>query len=143
MLTTTLSVSFEFAASHRLFRPELSDQENTVLFGKCANPHGHGHNYTLEVRVGGEIDPRSGMVVDASRLKAIVEEVVLADVDHKDLNRDTPWMQGKIPTSEILAQAIFERLASAIAKECSKGWLDSITLHETRRNSVTITRGQA
>jgi 6-pyruvoyltetrahydropterin/6-carboxytetrahydropterin synthase len=142
MLKTTLTVSFEFAASHRLFRPELSDQENTTLFGKCANPHGHGHNYTLEVRVGGQIEPRSGMVIDASRLKAIVEEVVLADVDHKDLNRDTPWMKGKIPSSEILAQAIFERLSTAVAKECSTAWLDSITLHETRRISVTVSRDQ-
>jgi 6-pyruvoyltetrahydropterin/6-carboxytetrahydropterin synthase len=142
MLKTTLTVSFEFSASHRLFRPELSDQENTTLFGKCANPNGHGHNYTLEVSVGGQIEPRSGMVIDASRLKAIVEEVVLADVDHKDLNRDTPWMKGKIPSSEILAQAIFERLSTAVAKECSTALLDSITLHETRRISVTVSRDQ-
>ncbi|MFN9942367.1 MAG: 6-pyruvoyl trahydropterin synthase family protein, partial [bacterium] len=72
----------------------------------------------------------------------IVEEVVLADVDHKDLNRDTPWMKGKIPSSEILAQAIFERLSTAVAKECSTALLDSITLHETRRISVTVSRDQ-
>jgi 6-pyruvoyltetrahydropterin/6-carboxytetrahydropterin synthase len=82
------------------------------------------------------------MVIDASRLKAIVEEVVIADVDHKDLNRDTPWMRDKIPTSEVLAQAIYERLAHAVSKEGSTAWLNSITLHETRRISVTVSRDQ-
>jgi 6-pyruvoyltetrahydropterin/6-carboxytetrahydropterin synthase len=140
MISTTIEVLFEFAASHRLFRPELSDQENFALFGKCANPHGHGHNYTLEVRVGGALDPLNSMIIDAGRLKSIVEDSIIADLDHKDLNRDTPWLRGKIPTTEVLTQAIFERLSEAIGKVATSARLESITVRETRRISVTVAR---
>jgi chaperonin GroES len=113
---------------------------DTVLFGKCANPNGHGHNYTLEVRVTGPIEPPGEMVIDAARLKAVVEESILRDVDHKDLNRDTPWLKGKVPTSEVVAHAIFVRLSEAMSAVSASAVLDSVTLHETRRISVTIRR---
>jgi 6-pyruvoyltetrahydropterin/6-carboxytetrahydropterin synthase len=141
MPVTTLSILFEFSASHRLYRPELSDGDNFALFGKCSNPNGHGHNYTLEVRVAGPVEPPGEMVVDASRVKALVEESILVDVDHKDLNKDTPWLKGQVPTTEVVANAIFARLAGAISSMSSSAVLESVTLHETRRISVTVKRG--
>jgi len=140
MTTISLSVSFEFAASHRLFRPDLSDEANKKLYGKCANPNGHGHNYILEVRVSGPLEPETGMVVDAGKLKALVEEEILADVDHKDLNRDTPWLKGKVPTTEVVARAIYERLTGSLSVISRDATLESITLHETRRISVTVSK---
>lgn len=142
MACVTLSVLFEFSASHRLFKPELSDADNEKLFGKCANKNGHGHNYALEVGVGGEVDSSTGMVIDAAALKELVEELVIKDVDHKDLNRDTPWLAGCMPTTEVLAQAIFDRLAQALSRRAPNAYLNSITLRETRRISVTVTRGK-
>lgn len=141
MTRVTISVLFEFSSSHRLYREDLTDTENVRLFGKCANKNGHGHNYILEVNVGGSVDPRTGMILDASVLKDIVETEVIKDVDHKDLNRDTPWMEGRIPTTEVLAQAIFARVAEAVQKRVSTAYLDSITVRETRRISVTVQRG--
>jgi 6-pyruvoyltetrahydropterin/6-carboxytetrahydropterin synthase len=140
MTRLILAVSFEFSASHRLYRVDLSDAENSKLFGKCANRNGHGHNYILEVRVGGEIDPYTGMILDASVLKELVESRVINDVDHKDLNRDTTWLEGCMPTTEVLAQAIFDRLAEAVSQCAPKAYLDSITVRETRRISVTVSR---
>lgn len=140
MVSLTLSVLFEFSASHRLYRNEWSELENARAFGKCSNPNGHGHNYTLEVRVSGALDPLTGMVLNAAVLKELVERCVLKDVDHKDLNKDTAWLEGLIPTTEVVAHAIFERLAPAIAEACSTAYLESITLSETRRISVTVTR---
>lgn len=118
----------------------MSDAENSKLFGKCANKNGHGHNYVLEVRVGGDIDPHTGMILDASVLKELVESLVINDVDHRDLNRDTPWLEGCIPTSEVLAKSIFDRVAEAVSKRVPSAYLDSITLSETRRISVTVNR---
>ncbi len=140
MARLTLSVLFEFSASHRLYRADLSDAENSNLFGKCANKNGHGHNYVLEVRVGGDIDPYTGMILDASVLKELVESRVINDVDHKDLNRDTPWLEGYMPTTEVLARAIFDRIAEAVSTRVPNAYLDSITLRETRRISVTVNR---
>jgi len=140
MTIVNLSVLFEFSASHRLYRSELSDEENEKLFGKCANKNGHGHNYVLEVEVGGTIDPYTGMVIDASLLKELVESLVIKDVDHKDLNRDTPWLEGCMPTTEVLAQNIFARIADGVPTRAPNARLDSITLRETRRISVTVTR---
>jgi len=140
MTTISLSVSFEFAASHRLFRPDLSDEANKKLYGKCANPNSHGHNYILEVRVSGPLEPETGMVVDAGKLKALVEEEILADVDHKDLNRDTPWLKGKVPTTEVVARAIYERLTGSLSVISRDATLESITLQETRRISVTVSK---
>lgn len=140
MPTLSLSVLFEFSASHRLYRPELSAEENRKLFGKCSNPNGHGHNYTLVVNVAGLVDATTEMVIDAGLLKDLVEREILQDVDHKDLNRDTPWLEGRVPTTEVVAQAIFDRLTVAVSKVSNTARLESITLHETRRISVTVTR---
>ncbi len=119
-----------FAAAHRLFKPELSDEENLKLFGKCSNPNWHGHNYTLEVIVAGEVDGETGFVMDLKDLKEIVRKTVITKVDHKNLNLDTDFMKGKIPTSENIVIAIWNELENKI----TKGKLFSVKLYETENN---------
>jgi 6-pyruvoyltetrahydropterin/6-carboxytetrahydropterin synthase len=100
----------EFSASHYYHNPEFSVEENRRIFGKCNNPHGHGHNYTLEVTVKGEVDHRSGFVVDLKELKEIMSREVLDAVDHRFLNKEVPEFRDVIPTTENLAIAIWKRL---------------------------------
>jgi len=119
-----------FAAAHRLFKPELSDKENYELFGKCSNPNWHGHNYTLEVTVIGEVDSETGFVLDIKKLKDIILENVISKVDHKNLNIDTDFMKGIIPTSENITIAIWNQLANIIPG----GKLYSVKLYETENN---------
>jgi len=119
-----------FAAAHRLFKPGLSDEENLELFGKCSNPNWHGHNYTLEVIVAGEVDTDTGFVMDLKELKEIVKKNVISKVDHKNLNLDTDFMKGKIPTSENIVIAIWNELKDKI----TKGELFSVKLYETENN---------
>ena len=119
-----------FAAAHRLFKPELSDEENLKLFGKCSNPNWHGHNYTLEVVVAGEVDPVTGFVMDLKELKEVVRKNVISKVDHKNLNLDTDFMKDKIPNSENIVIAIWNELKDKI----TKGKLYSVKLYETENN---------
>ena len=119
-----------FAAAHRLFKPELSDKENFELFGKCSNPNWHGHNYTLEVTVVGEVDSSTGFVLDIKKLKEIILENVISKVDHKNLNLDTDFMKGIIPTSENITVAIWNQLADKVPS----GKLYSVKLYETENN---------
>ena len=93
-----LTRKIEFSASHRYNNPALSAEENQRIFGKCNNPHGHGHNYTLEVTVAGEPDPVTGMVVDLADLKKILEQEVMRRMDHRHLNFEVPELAGQIPT---------------------------------------------
>jgi 6-pyruvoyltetrahydropterin/6-carboxytetrahydropterin synthase len=101
----------EFSASHYYHNPALSPEENQRLFGKCNNPHGHGHNYTLEVTIRGKVDPRSGFVVDLRQLKDTMHREVLDALDHRFLNKEIPEFAQLIPTTENLAITIWERLA--------------------------------
>ena len=101
----------ELAASHYYNNPDLSPEENQRLFGKSNNPNGHGHNYVLEVTVKGEIDPRSGFVVDLKQLKETMHREVLDAMDHRFLNKEVPEFLTRIPTTENLAVAIWQRLA--------------------------------
>lgn len=119
-----------FAAAHRLFREGLSDKENYDLFGKCSNPNWHGHNYTLEVVVAGDVDPATGFVIDLKKLKDIIREHVVSKVDHKNLNLDTDFMKGLIPTSENIVLAIWSQLKDKIPA----GKLFSVKLYETENN---------
>lgn len=119
-----------FAAAHRLYKPGLSDEENFKLFGKCSNPNWHGHNYVLEVVVLGEIDESTGFVVDISILKKIIKERIIAKVDHKNLNTETDFMKGVIPTSENIVAAIWKQLEGNIPG----GKLYSVKLFETENN---------
>jgi 6-pyruvoyltetrahydropterin/6-carboxytetrahydropterin synthase len=100
----------EFSASHFYHSPHFTAEENKRLFGKCNNPHGHGHNYTLEVTVKGEIDPRSGFVVDLKRLKEIMDREVIEVLDHRFLNKEVADFKELIPTTENLAIAIWNRI---------------------------------
>jgi 6-pyruvoyltetrahydropterin/6-carboxytetrahydropterin synthase len=104
----------EFSASHYYGNPELSAEENRRRFGKCANPNGHGHNYTLELTVKGEVDPHSGFVLDVAELKEVMEREVLEALDHRFLNKEVPEFASQNPTTENLAVAIWSRVAPAL-----------------------------
>ncbi len=100
----------EFSAAHYYHNPAFSPEENQRVFGKCNNPNGHGHNYTLEVTVKGEVDARSGFVVDLKELKEVLEREVLNALDHRFLNKEVPEFRDRVPTTENLAIAIWQRL---------------------------------
>ena len=100
----------EFSAAHFYHNPNLSAEENRRLFGKCNNPHGHGHNYTLEVTVAGEVDERSGFVIDLKLLKELMNREVIDSLDHRHLNEEVPEFRNAIPTTENVAIAIWKRL---------------------------------
>jgi 6-pyruvoyltetrahydropterin/6-carboxytetrahydropterin synthase len=122
-----LTRKIEFSASHLYHNPALSAEENRRIFGKCNNPHGHGHNYTLEVTVAGEPDPVTGMVLDLGELKKILEREVMQRMDHRHLNYDVPELAGKIPTCENVARVIWELLEPKI----SQGKLYRVRLWES------------
>ncbi len=105
----------EFSSAHYYYNEAWSQQENEKVFGKCANRNGHGHNYTLEVTVAGEIDPVSGFVVDLKALKDVIEREVIQAYDHRHLNLEVPEFRSMIPTTENIAIAIWRRLESKIA----------------------------
>ncbi len=104
----------EFSASHYYHNPDLSPEENRRIFGKCNNPHGHGHNYTVEVTVAGEVDPVTGMVIDIKALKHLLETEVLQVMDHRLLNKEVPAFENLIPTTENLAIEIWRLLAGKL-----------------------------
>ncbi len=121
-----------FNAAHQLCDPDLSDDENRRLFGKCVNLH--GHNYILEVVVAGEIDRASGYVLDLKQLSDVITTQVIRDVDHRNLNTDVPWLKGRIPTAENLAQAFWERLQPKLPA----GLLRSVRVWETDKNWAEV-----
>lgn len=100
----------EFSASHYYHNPKWTDEENRRVFGKCANLNGHGHNYTLEVTVKGEVDPTTGFVIDLKELKDILNREVVDAMDHRHLNKEVPEFATRIPTTENIAIAIWQRL---------------------------------
>jgi len=120
----------EFSASHLYHNPEFSPEENRRIFGKCNNPHGHGHNYVLEVTVAGEPDPRTGMVLDLKELKEILQREILDRMDHRFLNYEVPELAGKIPTTETIAMTIWTLLAPRINNR-GQGRLHRVRLYET------------
>jgi 6-pyruvoyltetrahydropterin/6-carboxytetrahydropterin synthase len=121
-----------FNAAHQLSDPDLSEEENRRLFGKCANLH--GHNYVLEVVVAGEIDQGSGYVMDLKLLSEVMSRQVIQDVDHRNLNTDVPWLKGRIPTAENLALTFCER----IRPELPEGLLWSVRVWETDKNWAEV-----
>ncbi len=121
-----------FAASHRLFNPEYSDEKNYEIYGKCSNPNGHGHNYTLEVVVAGEVNPDTGYLIDLKDLREIIRENVTNKLDHQNLNLDVEFLRGKITSSENIAIAIWNELKNKIPA----GNLYSVKLYETENNYV-------
>ena len=110
MSSVLLTKRIEFAASHRYVRPEWDEAKNRRMFGRCYNPPAHGHNYLLELTVSGEIDPKTGMVVNLFDLKRVLLDVI-EEFDHKNLNLDMPYFKDRIPTSENFAHVLWTRLA--------------------------------
>ncbi|HPO62556.1 MAG TPA: 6-carboxytetrahydropterin synthase [Candidatus Kapabacteria bacterium] len=121
-----------FSASHRLFNPNLSDEENEKLFDKCNNKNGHGHNYKLEITISGEVNPVSGYVIDLKLLKKIIEEEIIEKVDHTNLNLDVDFLKGTIPSVENLAIAFWNILENKLPS----GKLYKIKLFETENSFV-------
>ena len=131
-----LTISTHFSAAHRLASPHLSDEKNFEIYGKCARPHGHGHNYHLEVTVKGKIDPRTGMIADLGDLNTIIKDYVLEPFDHSFLNKDIPHFAEAVPTAENIAFHISNLLRSPIADTGAK--LHKIKLIESPNNSCEI-----
>ncbi|HKK09152.1 MAG TPA: 6-carboxytetrahydropterin synthase [Gemmatimonadota bacterium] len=135
MPTVRVTRRLHFSAGHRLHNPAYDDARNREVFGACSNPTGHGHNYEMEVTVEGEVDPETGFVLDLARLRDLVEEMVIADVDHANLNVDVPWLEGVNPTAENLAVQIWRRIEGRL----DGARLVSVRLFETPRNFVEYT----
>jgi 6-pyruvoyltetrahydropterin/6-carboxytetrahydropterin synthase len=129
-LKIELARRYRFAASHRLHSPQLSDEENSRVFGKCNNPHGHGHNYVLEVSLSGNIDPATGMIANLADLDAFVERQVLQEFDHRSLNEDVAVFRDKVPTTENLCMEIFHRL-----QDFPHAKLERVRIQETGNNT--------
>ena len=133
-MTTTVTVKLYFEAAHRLHNPAQSEDWNRRVFGKCNNPHGHGHNYVLEVSVEGDVDPATGYLIDMKVLKDIIRRTVVDEVDHRHLSIEVPWLAGINTTAENLARVFFERTAPALPAGVR---LAVVTIHETERNSAS------
>jgi 6-pyruvoyltetrahydropterin/6-carboxytetrahydropterin synthase len=131
--------SYRFSASHRLHAPQLSETENQELYGKCNNPHGHGHNYVLDVTARGPVD-ESGRAVDLERLDGLVQEQVLAEFGHRNLNLDGTAFEGKVPTTENLAVEICRRLKAGWGAAFAGEWpqLEGVRIEETARNIFVV-----
>lgn len=121
-----------FSASHRLFNPTFSDEENLRTFGACSNPHGHGHDYEIEVVVKGPPDPRTGMFINLRDLKDLIARHVVEPADRRSLNHDVPWMAGLVPTTENVALRIWERLEPHLPP----GSLHLVRVRESENNVV-------
>jgi 6-pyruvoyltetrahydropterin/6-carboxytetrahydropterin synthase len=131
-----LSIRTHFAAAHRLARPELSQQENEAIYGKCARPHGHGHNYLLDVTVRGPIDPRTGMVCDLGALQTLVNDLVVEPFDHTFLNKDVEHFATCVPTAENIALHIVDLLTPPIAAIGAR--LHKVRLQESPNNAAEV-----
>ena len=124
-----LSQRFEFSASHRLHNPQLSDDENRRKFGKCNNPHGHGHNYEVQVTLAGEPDQSAGVLIDVPAMERIVSRTVIDRFDHKNLNVETEEFHDLIPSVENIAMVIFRMLKPQFEQQRAR--LASVTVWET------------
>ncbi len=131
-----LTIRSHFAAAHRLARPELSQDENEAIYGKCARPHGHGHNYLLDVTVRGRIDARTGMVADLAVLQQLVEDLVVEPFDHTFLNKDVAHFGQCVPTAENIALHIADLLQAPIASTGAS--LHKVRLQESPNNAAEV-----
>jgi 6-pyruvoyltetrahydropterin/6-carboxytetrahydropterin synthase len=129
-ITTILGRRYRFAASHRLHNSQFSEAENNRIYGKCNNPFGHGHNYVLEVRVSGNVDPATGMIANLADLDSFVHREIIEKFDHRSLNEEVAAFREKVPTTENLCIEIFDRL-----KSFSKAKLETVRIEETSNNS--------
>ena len=129
MSTAYFGRRYGLSASHRLHSDELSAEANRAAYGKCNNPHGHGHNYVIEVLVGGEVDPETGMVINLAALDDVVQTTVVQRFDHTNLNGD-PLFVNQVPTTENLTKAVFDVLKDALPV----GKLEYVRVEETENN---------
>ncbi|XP_059386098.1 6-pyruvoyl tetrahydrobiopterin synthase-like [Carassius carassius] len=125
-----------FSACHRLHSKSLSDEENKRIFGKCNNPNGHGHNYTVEVTVRGKIDKKTGMVMNLTDLKEFIEEAIMKPLDHKNMDLDVPYFADVVSTTENLSVFIWESLEKLLPPDS----LHEIKIYETDKN-IVVYRG--
>jgi 6-pyruvoyltetrahydropterin/6-carboxytetrahydropterin synthase len=132
MPEVTVTRRMHFNAAHRVHNPDLSDEENARLFGRCNNPNWHGHNYILDVSVTGPIDIQTGYVMDLAALKRVVQEAVIDKVDHRNFNLDVDFMRGVIPTAENIVVRCWRVLESRVAP----ARLVRLVLWETPNNYV-------
>ena len=123
-----------FNAAHRLFRPDYDDAKNLEVFGKCSNPNWHGHNYELLVTVKGEVNPETGFLMNLKELSRLINIFVLDKLDHKNINLEVDFMEGRLASTENLAIAIWEQLEHPIKDAGAQ--LHRIMLYETERNFV-------
>ena len=136
LMEAYLTVSTHFSAAHRLVHPDLSYEENSEIYGKCARPNGHGHNYHLEITVKGEINSRTGMIVDLRALQKVIEELVIEPFDHTFLNKDIPYFAKVIPTAENIAVHISNLLLNPIQEIGAE--LHKVKLLESPNNSCEV-----
>ena len=134
-MNLTLNRRYAFAASHRLHSPQLSDEENHRIYGKCNNPYGHCHNYVVEIGVSGPVDPETGMIANLSDLDSYVQREILDAFDHTYLNEQVPAFKKSVPTTENLCREIYRRLESF-----PKARLERVRIEETSLNSFEYTR---
>jgi len=132
-MKVTVHRKAHFNAAHRLYRKDWSDEKNNEIFGKCNNPHFHGHNYELVVSVKGEIDPETGYVMDMKVLKDLIKSEVEDKFDHKNLNLQVEEFKDLNPTAENIVVVIWDKLRKELKKELEL----NVTLYETPRNFVT------
>ncbi len=131
-----LTISTHFSAAHRLARPDLSYEKNCEIYGKCARPNGHGHNYHLEVTIKGEIDPRTGMIADLVAFQKAVDDYVVEPFDHTFLNKDIPYFAEVVPTAENIAVHIRDLLQAPM--QAIGAQLHKIKLIESPNNSCEV-----
>jgi 6-pyruvoyltetrahydropterin/6-carboxytetrahydropterin synthase len=133
-MRVSLTRRYKFAASHRLHSPVLSDEENRRTYGKCNNPHGHGHNYEVLVTLTGPVDPATGMIANLGELDPFVEKNVIEVFDHRNLNEEVEEFRERVPTTENLCAEIFRRL-----KSFKSATLERVRIEETSKNSFEMT----
>ncbi|MEX0967478.1 MAG: 6-carboxytetrahydropterin synthase [Bacteroidia bacterium] len=121
-----------FNAAHRLYNPEWSEEQNLAFYGKCANPNYHGHNYTLIVKLAGEVDPKTGYLVDLKKVSTVIREEITDRFDHTNLNLDNDDFKGLIPSTENFAWVIWNRLRKKFDPKLEL----KIVLFETQNNFV-------
>lgn len=132
-LNISLTRRYRFSASHRLHSAKFSEEENHRLYGKCSNPHGHGHNYALEVTITGPVDPATGMIANLGDLDPFVGREVLEAFDYRYLNEEVPEFQTSVPTTEIVTREIYRRLS-----KFPKARVERVRIEETSNNSFEI-----
>jgi 6-pyruvoyltetrahydropterin/6-carboxytetrahydropterin synthase len=139
-----LTRRYRFSASHRLHAPALDEQRNREIYGKCNNPYGHGHDYTLEVVVAGEPEGATGRLIALGALDGLVESVIIKTMDRRDLNSQVEEFGGLVPTTENLAAVVAARLAAAWpgAFAGAAARLEKVRIHETKRNIFEVSLGQ-